>query len=424
MLKTLLLAAFCIFSLVSGDPPIQGFMAYQDVQQLKTLNLTNPQRFVFDFYHAQPKAMNHWEQLINRCGLAKRVYHYQDFTRWVIDLQGHQQTVSVHRQNAGYVLSLTGCINKQSSSSGNKNSSNTKTSKIQKKTNIQRTTKTNQVDHIQPKKNVTIIIDPGHGGRDSGAIGQDGTYEKDIVLRISLQVASYLNKQPGYKAYLTRKSDQYLTLRERLGAARLHSADAFASIHADAFYNTTAHGLSVFSLSTHGASSEAAYWLARKNNETLVSGLDLSPHSKDIQRMLIHLQQSSTLTLSDKLGQSILNTFKNHLTLHKSTLQQAGFVVLKSPDIPSVLVEVGFLTNHQELEKLKSKTFQKQFARQLGQGIIRYFNETQPQTKFIIVKPKQTLYNLSKMLNVSVSELKARNKLSGSQIQIGQKIYY
>lgn len=226
----------------------------------------------------------------------------------------------------------------------------------------------------KPAKNQTIIIviDPGHGGKDPGAIGQDGTKEKNVVLAIAQRLARLINQQPNLHAVLTRDGDYFVPLRERLKLARRGRADIFMSIHADSFYDDRSTGVSVYALSHHGATTEAARWLARRENTSELGGVDLGElgdKSVVLRSVLIDLAQTATTTDSLRLGVSILNSLDNMTELHYTRVEQAPFVVLKSPDIPSILVETGFISNPSEEAKLRSENYQNKIAQALLNGI-------------------------------------------------------
>lgn len=227
---------------------------------------------------------------------------------------------------------------------------------------------------------VIVVIDPGHGGKDPGATGPNGAHEKDIVLQISRDLQKEINRQAGFHAYLTREGDYYLTLRQRLAIARHYKPDMFIAIHADAYRGTRAYGASVFALSQRGATSEAARWLAKNENESeLMGGVDLTDKNNLLKSVLINLSQTATIHASLNIGQQIIDALGDVGALHHHRIEQAAFVVLKSPDIPSLLVETGFITNPQEERKLVSWSYQSRLAIALTQGIHDYFVRSPPQ---------------------------------------------
>ncbi len=287
---------------------------------------------------------------------------------------------------------------------------------------------------LKKQRDVIIAIDPGHGGKDPGARGPSGGNEKDVVLKIGLQLKELINKQPGMKAVMTRSGDYYVGLRERLKLARKHDADIFVSIHADAFKNRESKGASVFALSQMGATSEAARWLAAKENHSELGGVDLSDLDDDngvVRSVLIDLSQTATIGASLTMGQEVLKNLDQLTTLHNNQVEQARFVVLKSPDIPSILVETGFISNPHEEKNLRSSWYQRRLSEAVFRGIKAYFWQHPPYGSYIeamlenkvhIVKSGETLSGLAARYSMSVSQLKAVNELKSSNITIGQKV--
>lgn len=220
---------------------------------------------------------------------------------------------------------------------------------------------------------VVIIIDPGHGGKDPGAIGAAGQKEKNVVLAISKILKQLLN-QAGYRAELTRSQDVYIPLRQRLAIARRHKADLFVAVHADAAYkNADANGASVFALSERGATSEMARWLAQKENESeLVEGVFVEK-DRLLRSVLLDLSQTHTISVSLEMGHAILRELSGITKLHYPRVEQAAFVVLKSPDIPSLLIETGYLSNPKQARKLLDPIYQRQIAASIVAGIKSYF---------------------------------------------------
>jgi len=226
---------------------------------------------------------------------------------------------------------------------------------------------------------ITIAIDPGHGGEDPGAIGPRGTHEKDVVLAISRKLKSLIDAQPNMRAMLTRDADYFVPLAQRVQKARRVQADLFISVHADAFREARAKGSSVFALSESGATSAAAKWLAQKENEAdLIGGVDLDRRDPVLARTLLDLSQTAQINDSLKVGRHVLEGIGTHNTLHKASVEQAGFAVLKAPDIPSILVETAFISNPDEELKLRSVRHQQQFAESMHGGIARYFARNPP----------------------------------------------
>ncbi len=226
---------------------------------------------------------------------------------------------------------------------------------------------------------IIIVIDPGHGGKDPGTTGPGGTHEKDVVLAVSKQLQELINAEPGFHAELTRTGDYFIPLRGRLTIARKDKADMFVAIHADAFKNDTELGASVFALSERGATSEAARWLAEKENSSeLLGGATLPTQDSILRSVLIDLSQTNTISESLQIGTSVLQQLSKVSLLHHERVEQAAFVVLKSPDIPSILVETGFLSTPQQERQLKNPQYQHKIAMAIMLGIKSYFMRNPP----------------------------------------------
>lgn len=226
---------------------------------------------------------------------------------------------------------------------------------------------------------VIVALDPGHGGEDPGAIGPGGTREKDVVLQIAHRLRDRINRQPNMRAYLTRDADFFVPLHVRVQKARRVQADLFISIHADAFFTARPQGASVFALSEKGASSSAARWIADKENSAdLVGGVNVKAKDAQVQKALLDMSTTAQINDSLKLGSAMLGEIGNVGKLHKPKVEQAGFAVLKAPDIPSVLVETAFISNPDEEARLRSDDYQIQLADALMRGITRYFARNPP----------------------------------------------
>jgi len=234
-------------------------------------------------------------------------------------------------------------------------------------------------------RNVIVAIDAGHGGKDPGAIGQRATREKDITLKVARRLYKRLETQPGITPVMIRSKDTYVALRERIRIARIKHADLFVSLHADAFKRKAAQGSSVYTLSLKGATSEAASWLAEKENEAdaLFGNVALDGLSQDLKQTLLDLAQNSTLEASLEAGADVLNELKKVGAVHKPNVEQANFGVLKSPDIPSLLVETAFISNLQEERKLNSPRFQEQLAVAIQKGVTGYLNKRAPEGTYL-----------------------------------------
>lgn len=230
-----------------------------------------------------------------------------------------------------------------------------------------------------PGRTVTIAVDAGHGGEDPGARGRRGAYEKDITLAIARKLKAKLDDAPGMRGMLTRDGDYFIPLQMRVHKARKVQADLFVSIHADAFIHPHARGSSVFALSERGATSAAAGWLAKRENEAdLIGGVNIDVSDVYLKKTLLDLQQTATINDSLKLARAVLGEVGAINTLHKGDVEQAGFAVLKAPDIPSILVETAFISNPDEEKRLKNDAYQDKMADAILQGIKRYFAQNPP----------------------------------------------
>ncbi|MES2561400.1 MAG: N-acetylmuramoyl-L-alanine amidase [Pseudomonadota bacterium] len=237
-----------------------------------------------------------------------------------------------------------------------------------------------------PARPVIIVIDAGHGGEDPGARGPSGINEKDVTLAMARKLKERIEREPNMRAVLTRDGDFFIPLHMRVEKARRINADLFVSIHADAFIRPQARGSSVFALSESGATSVAARWLAKRENDAdLIGGVNLDVKDRYLKKTLLDLSQTATINDSLKLGRSVLSEIGEINTLHKAAVEQAGFAVLKAPDIPSILIETAFITNPEEEAKLKSDAYQNKMADAVLQGIKRYFAKNPPLSRESVV---------------------------------------
>ena len=229
---------------------------------------------------------------------------------------------------------------------------------------------------------VTIVLDPGHGGEDPGAVGRGGNHEKDVTLSIARRLKTIIDAEQNMRTMLTRDGDYFIPLQQRVQKARRVQADLFVSIHADAFIKPTARGSSVFVLSENGASSSAARWLAQRENAAdLIGGVNLGAKDINLARTLLDLSQTATNNDSLKLGKAVLGEIGNINLLHKGRVEQAAFAVLKAPDIPSILVETAFISNPEEEKRLADEAYQDQMAQAMLRGIKQYFARNPPLAK-------------------------------------------
>ncbi|MFA9462287.1 N-acetylmuramoyl-L-alanine amidase [Thiohalorhabdus sp. Cl-TMA] len=277
-----------------------------------------------------------------------------------------------------------------------------------------------------------VAVDAGHGGEDPGALGPGDLQEKDVVLDIAKRLARSINDQPQMRAFLTRKGDYFLELQERVKMAREANADLFISVHADAFRNPDARGASVYALSRKGATDEAAAWLARSENRAdLAGGVDLGEVDEVVASVLLDLSQTATISDSLSLGSSILEQLDNFAHLHRGKVGQAPFRVLKSPDIPSILVETGFISNHAEARRLQKSSYQSRIAEAVAEGSANFLEQrdlqptvarTPSPVEEYTVQKGDTLWSIAQQHRTSVASLKEANDLEGTTLLVGREL--
>ncbi len=277
-------------------------------------------------------------------------------------------------------------------------------------------------------RDVVVAIDPGHGGEDPGATGARGTREKDVVLAIARRLKQLIDDEPGMRAILTRDADYYLSLRKRIRKARRERADLFISIHADAFRDRRVRGASVYVLSRRGASSEAARWLAESENAAdYIGGVPLEDKDEVLRSVLLDLSQTATLEASIDIASEVLRRLNRISSMHKRKVQHAGFVVLKSPDIPSILVETAFISNPAEERNLRKAGYQTRLARAILEGVRHYFHHRPPPGTLLAsrrhrVASGETLSGIARRYRVSTSELRRINRLRDEKLRIGETL--
>ena len=290
------------------------------------------------------------------------------------------------------------------------------------------------VESLEGRRDIVIAIDPGHGGEDPGASGPGGLREKTVVLQIARRLESQLAKVPGFQPVLVRTGDYYVSLKNRRDKARALEADLFVSIHADAFKEKSAHGASVYILSKRGATSTTAQYLADTENAAdLVGGVELGGMDPMLAGVLTDLSMSGTLDTSLSLGTLVLEQIGGVARLHKKRVEQAGFAVLKSPDVPSLLIETGFISNPGEAERLATPAYQDKMARAIRRGIQSWFARQPPPGTLLAWQREQggrevtiasgdTLSEIADRFGVSVASIKSNNGLTRDVIYIGQTL--
>lgn len=284
-------------------------------------------------------------------------------------------------------------------------------------------------------RDLVIAIDAGHGGEDPGATGYRGTQEKDVVMAIARKLQVLIEKEKGLRPLMIRNGDYYIGLRNRLNLARKFKADMFISIHADAFHNKYAKGASVYVLSQKGASTEAARWLAESENAAdHIGGVSLEDKDDVLASVLFDLSMNGTIEASLELGNYVLSNLRDVGKVHKGRVEQAGFAVLKSPDIPSILVETAFISNPDEEKKLLNPVHQERVARSILKGVKIYFTKNtvpgtllaqqkqQQQARKHVISRGDTLSAIAEQYNVSLQRLRSHNALREDHLQIGQVI--
>ncbi|MGF6516627.1 N-acetylmuramoyl-L-alanine amidase [Pseudomonas sp. BT76 TE3572] len=249
------------------------------------------------------------------------------------------------------------------------------------------------VDKAHPKRDIIVVVDPGHGGKDPGAIGAKGEREKDVVLSIAQLLAKRLKREKGFDVKLVRNDDFFVPLRKRVEIARKHNADMFISVHADAAPRLTASGASVYCLSEGGATSATARFMAQRENGADLLGATSLLNLKDKDPMLagviLDMSMNATLAASLQLGSTVLGSLAGITTLHQKRVEQAGFAVLKSPDVPSILVETGFISNARDSQRLVTARYQQAVADGLFEGLQRYFQKNPPVNSYVAWQQEQ-----------------------------------
>ncbi|WP_346838526.1 N-acetylmuramoyl-L-alanine amidase [Microbulbifer sp. SAOS-129_SWC] len=293
------------------------------------------------------------------------------------------------------------------------------------------------LQQVSRERDIVIAVDAGHGGEDPGASGPGGVREKDVVLAIARRVQKDIDHRRGFTAKLVRSGDYYIPLRGRVKKGREMRADLFVSIHADAFRRKDARGAGVYAVSSRGATSETARFLAQRENESdLIGGagsLSLDDKDDTLAGVLLDLSMTATMNASLDVAASVLSQLRTVTHLHKNRVEQANFSVLRSPDVPSILVETGFITNPYEARRLRDPSFQRKLAQKLSEGIVAHFNKRPPAGTWLaanrsaaerrhIIARGDTLSGIAARYNVSVAALKQLNGMTSSAIRVGQTL--
>lgn len=397
----------------------------------KTFTLNNPERIVIDLIHTARSSQLKIPQLnASPINAIRYAIWDKNTLRVVLDLKQslkHESQILLPDQGYPHRLVIDlkdpNTISKQATSAVAPAQITPKPAEIII-TKTKPVVTVNKSTKTMTKRKIIVAIDAGHGGQDSGALGSRGTKEKTVVLAIAKRLAKLVNNEPGMRAYLTRDKDIFLTLRQRIKRARTNNADMFISIHADAFKNTKARGASVFVLSERGASSEAAQLLADKENAAdLAGGISLEDKDNLLASVLLDLSQTASLEASLEVANTVLAGLKRVGNVHKKHVESAAFVVLKSPDIPSVLVETAFISNPEEERKLKSASHQNKLARAMMSGIRHYFQRNPLPGSYLTqqhtVSRGDTLSLIAQRYQVGMTQLKRSNNLTSSKLKIG-----
>ena len=359
-----------------GDNKQRLIFEFDGIVKRSVFSLHAPERIVLDLKNTSLKT-----RLIkptSKSSLLQGIRHAirnDNDLRIVFDLaKKADASTKLHKTSKGYRLEVTLAGDASAKSSQNRASQSKRNSSTQK--SIVRREKKSSLARKQAKRrsHFIVAIDPGHGGRDPGAVGRKGTLEKDVVVKIANRLKQRINQQGDMKAILTREGDYYVSLRKRMEKARAQGANLFISIHADANPNRSLTGSSVYILSNRGASSEAARWLAESENsyEAKLGGVTVTGKNKTLSKLLLDLSQSATIDNSLGLAENVLKELSGVNRLLRKNVESASFVVLKSPDIPSMLVETAFISNPKEERRLKTSHYQRKLANAIFHGIRRY----------------------------------------------------
>jgi len=428
-LRPVIVLILALFSITAFAAEINGFRVWTDPEKTravldlstradyKLFTLDNPDRVVIDLnsFKLQARLHNDLDFDHDHSGVIETVRHGfpdKNTLRVVLDLSGSSNVKSFMLEPTGsYGFRLVIDLYPEKDS----------------KAAVKQLS-----DRQRPNRDIVVAIDAGHGGEDPGAIGRKRTREKDVVLAIAKELKKSIDAQPGMSAVLIRSGDYYIPLRDRFEKARQHQADLFVSLHADAFKNSRVSGSSVFILSRRGASSEFARRIAAsQNNSDLVGGVTLSDKDDMLASVLLDLSQSAAMEASNGVAGTVFASMRQLSKSHKNHVQHANFVVLKSPDVPSILVETGFISNPAEEKRLQDPAWQKKMARAITDGIQDYFYLSPPQGTWIAANRKSvhyrvvrgdTLGEIAIRYRVSLYRLRLANNLKSDNIRIGAQL--
>jgi len=419
------LLVLCAIPALAAD--INGFRVWTDPEKTRAVldldaraeyqvfTLDNPPRVVIDLNRSD---LSSTLQLVEEhAGVINKVRHGQpreDTLRIVLDLENESSIKS-------FMLDPTGRYGHRL------------VIDLFPKDRAQTSKAVRQMADVQaPNRDVVVAIDAGHGGEDPGAIGRNRTREKDVVLAIAREMKRDIDARPGMSAVLIRTGDYYVPLRDRFERARRHRADLFISVHADAFKNRKVSGSSVFVLSRKGASSEFARRLAASENSAdLIGGVTLAGKDDMLASVLLDLSQSATMEASNGVAESVFSSLRRVGKTHKRHVEHANFMVLKSPDVPSILVETAFISNPSEEKRLKDPSWQRKIARVIGDGVQDYFYLSPPPGTYIAANRQpvryrvvrgDTLGEIASRYRVSLYSLRRANGISGDTIRVGAEL--